>query len=87
MGPGLSLGFEALRTLILDQYEFDQATIEANFLPVPSDVVEEMAAIETELLPDVPLNNIHGDYPQDNEIHPLPADLEESFEDEGVPKS
>jgi hypothetical protein len=45
--------------LILKIYEFDQATVEAYFLPVPSAATEEMAAVGRELLLDVPVNNIH----------------------------
>jgi hypothetical protein len=47
----------------LGQYEFDPDTVETNFLPVPTG--EEMAAVGRELLPDVPVNNVHGDYSQD----------------------
>jgi hypothetical protein len=48
---GFNWGFEAFRTLILDQHEFNSATAEADFLPVLVEVGEEMAAVRTELLP------------------------------------
>jgi hypothetical protein len=47
----------------LGQYEFDPDTVETDFLPVPT--AEEMAAVGRELLLDVPMNKVHGDYSQD----------------------
>jgi hypothetical protein len=53
---------------------------------VPSNSTEEMTIVWKEMIPDVPVNNPHGDYPQDAEIPPPPPELEESSRDEAAPK-
>jgi hypothetical protein len=65
-----------IQTLIRDQYEFNPATVKADFFLVPVEAGEEMEAIGTKLLPDVPVCNIHGNCPQEVEITLPPVDLE-----------
>ncbi len=54
----------------------------ANYLPIPQTAVDEVVEIGAKLFPDFAEDNIHGLYPEDTEIPPLPSNFEESFEDE-----
>jgi hypothetical protein len=81
---GYNWGFEAFRTLVRCRYNFDLDTVEPNFLPVSLEASEELAALGSGLLPDVLVNNPHGDYPQDVEVPLPPPALKESSEDEAT---
>jgi hypothetical protein len=58
-------------------------------LPIPQTSIDEVVEVGAELFLDVPEDNIHGLYPEDTEIPPLPLNPEESSEedDENAPAS